>query len=139
MQCPGIVPAFSSADNGHDVLVRLQRTVQQLALEDPEIRHFYIGIGSGTDYHAALKRRYDGKKKDWRITHMIALYRNRSQQVCREVEAELETYFQTVNHDMVAMDEDMPGIMNGRGGGAGRPSSQPWHFVYLAVRHAGRR
>ncbi|MBL8306374.1 MAG: hypothetical protein JNM33_06735 [Rubrivivax sp.] len=106
------------------VLETLTRTVAAVCREDSTVRKLYIGIASGPDASSALKRRFDKYKKDQGINEMILLYESSSQAFCREVERYLETYFSD-NH---------PDIINRTGGGAGRESSQPWHYVYLAVR-----
>lgn len=106
------------------VLKTLTRTVAALCREDSTARKFYIGIASGPDADSALQRRFDKYKKDQGINEMIVLYESSSQKFCRDVERYLETYFSD-NH---------PDIINRTGGGGGRDSAQPWHYVYLAVK-----
>ena len=130
---------ISAGDNSRDVLDKLERTVKRLTQDDPTVRQFYIGIASGPDPKFAMQRRYDDKKRAWGITHMIAIYRSRDQPLCRYVEGCLEQFFQHVNQVMVTMDGEPPDILNGCAGGGGRNSSQPWHYVYVAVERAGKK
>ena len=136
-ELPRITDEMSSADDNRDVVDKLGELVHRLLTKDPTIRQFYVGIASGVDMHSALRRRFDKTKKDWGIDEMIAIYRSEHQPICRLVESELEKYFQAVNADIVSMDK--PDILNRTGGGGGRPSGQPWHFVYIAVRRLGKR
>jgi len=134
-----IIEHISADDDSVGVLRKLERTVMQIAREDPLVRHFYIGIASGTDYRHALKRRFDAKKKKWGINMMVAIFETPYQPHCRFAEGCLEQYFQKIHHDMVSMDTPLndADIKNGTGGGGGRNSEQPFHYIYVAVKHLG--
>lgn len=112
----------------HEIVARLRRRVGSFAREDYNVRDIYIGIASGTDYEHALWRRYDYRKHEKGITEMIAIYRSSSQQSCRDVERQLEKHLAQEYSDR---------RLNRTGGGGGAPSSQPYHFVYLAVKRLG--
>ena len=135
---PNITDVSDPADDNLDVIKKLQRMVRKMARDDPTIRQFYIGIASGVEFHGALKRRFDKKKQGWGITDMFSLYMSEHGPCCRVLEADLERYFQKVNQDTVKMDAAMPELLNERGGGGGRISGQPYHFVYLAVARSGK-
>ena len=126
----------SRSDDNRDVVQKLGNLVHRLLTEDPTIRHFYVGIGSGIDPEFALGRRFDKTKQDWGIDEMIAIYRTEHRPACRLVESDLERYFQSVNADIVSMDR--PEILNRVGGGGGPESNQPWHYVYVAVQRQGK-
>jgi hypothetical protein len=106
------------------VLETLTRTIAAVCREDSTVRKLYIGIASGRDAESALKRRFDQYKQDQGINEMIVLYESSSQAFCRDVERYLEKYFSENHADFI----------NRTGGGGGRESSQPWHYVYLAVK-----
>ena len=111
----------------YQILEKLTRTVAAICRSDRSVRKLYIGIASGPEPKAGLKRRYDKFKQGHGINEMILLYQSSSQAFCRDVEKYLEDYFQA-NH---------PNIINRRAGGGGRVSQQPYHFVYLAVQRVG--
>ncbi len=92
-----------------------------------DTKKFYIGITSGynkDDGKAAMKRRRTGDeyKNEHGINRMIAIARSTSQQVCRDIEDELVECYR--GRGM---------CVNRSGGGAGRPTGQPWSFVYLGL------
>lgn len=136
-EIPRIIDKSSRADDNVDVVDKLGDLVHDMLTKDPSIRCFYVGIASGVDLRSALMRRFDKTKRDWGINEMIAIYRTEHQPVCRQVERELETYFQAVNADIVSMDR--PDLLNRTGGGGGRISGQPWHYVYVAVQRLGKK
>ena len=85
---------------------------------------FYIGITSGTDPISAMIRRRTGDHyKDLHgINLMIAIYESQDQNDCRYMEQELVNKY-----------ENYPNKLNRRRGGGGRPTSQPWSYVYLGL------
>ena len=107
----------------HAVLNPLVRKISAVCRQDRTVQNFYIGIASGVDYERALARRVDNYKELNGISEMILLYQSSSQRFCREVESYLIEYFLERNLN----------IVNRRGGRAGRPTSQPYSYVYLAV------
>ena len=109
------------------VLECLKRVTSAVCRSDRTVRHFYIGIASGETMQEALQRRHDDYKKEHGINEMILLYKSSSRRFCAEVEDYLITYF---------VEKNAP-IINRRGGRGGRPSSQPYHYVYLAVLRRG--
>lgn len=137
VEIPRITDRSSRADDNADVVDKLGALVHEMLTKDPTVRRFYVGIASGVDVRSALRRRWDKTKQDWGINEMIAIYRSEHQPICRQVESELETYFQSVNADIVSMDK--PDLLNRTGGGGGRISGQPWHYVYVAVQRLGKK
>ncbi len=139
---PNIVNRISPGDKNLDVIRKLERFVETLTVDDDKIRKFYIGIASGLDHDHALRRRYDKKKRAWEITDMYAIYQADAQEYCRVLETDLERYFRSVNADRVEMDESdddaLPESLNDKGGGGGRRSGQPRHYVYVAVKRIGK-
>ena len=111
----------------YQVLESLARSVSAICRADSNVRRFYMGIASGSSAISAMERRYDDFKTDEGINEMIAIYRSSSQRNVREIEKHLEDMF-----------TDRVGNINRAPGGAGRPSAQPWHFVYVAVRRWGQ-
>lgn len=109
------------------VLESLIRITAATCRRDRTVRKFYIGIASGDTMHAALRRRHDDYKKEHGINEMVLLYQSTSRRFCAEVEDYLITYY---------VQKNAP-IINRRAGRAGRPSNQPYHYVYLAVSRMG--
>lgn len=107
----------------HDILETLIRTVSSVCRSDRNVRHFYLGIASGTSPQHALARRVDDYKEANDIDEMVLLYKSSSQRFCREVENYLISYY-LARH---------ASIINRRAGRAGRPTTQPYSYVYLAV------
>ncbi len=118
---------LSVSGGKYSILQNLIKTVAAVCRNDRTVRKLYIGIASGRDPRSAMKRRYDKYKQDEGINEMILLYQSSSQRFCRDVERYLEKYFSD-NHS---------NIINRKGGGGGRRSSQPYHYVYLAVQRLG--
>ena len=87
---------------------------------------FYIGITSGPDEDAipAMRKRRTGDKyKDLiGINRMIAIFKSRHQDECRKEEEKLIEHYRGNENNM-----------NRTGGGGGRPTTQPWSFVYLGM------
>merc|ERR1711907_449984 len=110
----------------HAVLSSLIRSVAAYCREDSNVKKMYIGIASGDDAKAAMKRRYDEYKEDEGLNHMVALYASSSEENTRDVEAALEEYFRKNGRNI-----------NRTGGGGGRPSAGPNYYVYLAMRRWG--
>lgn len=108
------------------VMEPLIRKVAQYCRGDRNVKKMYIGIASGSDAVAAMKRRYDDYKAEEGLNHMVAIYQSTSQINSREVEGELCEYFQ-----------DHGANINRTGGGGGRDSSGPSFYVYLAMRRWG--
>ncbi len=100
---------------------QLVRSVSAYLRRDPA---FYIGITSGSSRsgHAAMTSRRDNTYDARGLNRMIAIYRSRSQDVCRDIEEELVDEY-----------ADRPMCLNKRGGGGGGPTEQPWSFVYLCL------
>ncbi len=118
---------LSVSGGKYAVLETLTRTVAAVCREDRNVRKLYIGIASGPNPRAAMKRRFDKFKQGHGINEMILLYESSSQKFCRDVERYLEKYFS----------ENHPNIINRTGGGGGRDSAQPYFYVYLAVKRVG--
>ncbi len=81
-------------------------------------KEFYIGITSRPSIQAddvirAMKTRYDASKRSKGINRMIAVFKTRSERICKKVETELVEYY-----------KDYDGLLNERGGGGGRESSE---------------
>jgi hypothetical protein len=91
------------------------------------VRRFYIGIASGRNFEEALDRRVDDWKEENEIDEMILLYTSSSQRFCREVEDYLVKQYLNIH----------PNNVNRRAGRAGRPTSQPYSYVYLGVARVG--
>lgn len=113
----------------HEVVSTLKRRIMAYAREDYKVGRIYIGIASGYDYEHALWRRYDYYKQEKRIREMIAIYQSTSQESCRIIEDQLERHIRE-NHQFRRL--------NRTGGGGGRNSEQPLHFVYLALQRLVR-
>lgn len=111
----------------HAVLETLIRTVSAVCRADRTVRHFYLGIASGRNPDHALSRRVDDYKEANEISEMILLYQSSSQRFCREIEHHLIQYYLERNASLI----------NRRAGRAGRPTTQPYSYVYLAVCRAG--
>lgn len=108
------------------VLEQLRRKISSITRSDSNVEKIYIGIASGADYVHALWRRYDVYKQEQRINEMIAVYHSSSQKSCRGVEDDLVQFYS--GH-----------LVNRTGGGGGRNSEQPNHYVYLAIKRVNKR
>ncbi len=118
---------LSVSGGKYAVLQTLTRAVAAICRDDRKVRKLYIGIASGPDAQSAMQRRFDKYKQGQGINEMILLYESSSQRFCRDVERYLERYFS----------ENHPNTINRTGGGGGRDSNQPYHYVYLAVKRVG--
>ena len=112
----------------YKVLQTLCRTVSAICRDDRTVRRFYIGIASGINFRQALHRRVDEWKDANEIDEMILLYESSSQRFCREVEDYLIKQYMHTH----------PNNVNRRRGKAGRPTTQPYSYVYLGVARVGR-
>lgn len=108
------------------VLEALTRSISAYCRSDSNVKKLYIGIASGSEAIAAMKRRNDNYKIEEGINEMITLYESSSQKNCREVEDKLVSYFESHKRSI-----------NRIGGGGGRDSSGPYYYVYLAIRRWG--
>lgn len=110
-------------------MTNLKRKIMAFAREDYKVGRIYIGIASGINYEHALWRRYDEYKQTKRIREMIAVYQSSSQENCRLLEDKLVKHV-IENHNLRRL--------NRTGGGGGRNSEQPLHYVYLALQRLVR-
>jgi hypothetical protein len=106
------------------VVEQLRRKISGFSQVDRNVRAMYIGIASGDDVGRALWRRFDDYKREQGINEMIAVYRSTSEQNCKLIE-----------NDLVRFYDDH--TLNRTGGGGGRNTSQPYKWVYLALRRLG--
>jgi hypothetical protein len=110
------------------ILVTLRRKISAYSRNDDKVRKVYIGIASGVNYTHALWRRYDDFKHSHGINEIIAVYKSSSQSSCRYVERDLTDFYERNFADR---------LINRDAGGAGRPTSQPYNYVYLAIQRLG--
>ena len=89
------------------------------------VEKVYIGIASGDNDVSAMKRRYDKFKQEEGINEVIAIYETSDDKDCRDTESKLVKHGKSYASDKV---------INRKPGGAGRPSSKPRFYVYLALR-----
>ena len=134
-----IVEYINHNDDSVDVLRKLEKTMMTIAREDPLVRSFYVGIASGTDYRQALRRRFDRTKKRWGINLMVAIFETPYQPHVRYAEGCLDRHFRPLHRSVIEVDPLLNDAepLNGTGGGGGRNSSQPFHYIYVAVKHLG--
>ena len=111
---------------GHasQVMSTLNRSISAILRQDRQWSGFYIGIASGIDYWRGLTRRVDDYKLQNGVKRMYLLYETSSQPMLRSIERQLEARYAQLRP---------ASILNRTGGGAGRPSSGPKFFLYLAV------
>ena len=110
------------------VLPTLTRSISAICREDRGVSLFYIGIASGWDHEAALKRRIDDKKIFFGTTDMYLLYQSTSETNTKEIESYLVDRFKDEKADLR--------VWNSARGGGGRPGSGPFFFLYLALTRA---
>lgn len=123
-------PSFEDRSmTGHfsmDLLETMHRRVGALVGVGTGVKKAYVGIASGPDARAAMRRRYDDYKFGEGISHMYALYATSSDDYCRKVEDDLVSFL--ARSDV---------SINRTGGGGGRRSGEDTFYVYLAVRKWG--
>ena len=117
----------------HATITALKRKISAFKKNDQKVRNVYIGIASGVNYTHALWRRYDDYKRGCGINEIIAVYKSSSRSNCKSLEYDLEKYYR--NEYAKSGDEEC--LLNRAPGGAGRPSMQPYHYVYLAIVRLG--
>jgi len=88
----------------------------------------YIGKASGSDAESAMKNRVDKPKRNLEINEMRLLYKTEHEDNAFKVESALVEY-SIENHAEICK--------NKRGGGGGRRSTAPWHYVYAAYHRNG--
>jgi hypothetical protein len=110
------------------IIRTLKMRISAFVRNDEKIRKIYVGIASGAEYSRALWRRYDDFKHGQGINEMIAVYRSSSQENCRQIEKKLEEHYSVFDDER---------LINRDTGGAGAPSSQRYHYVYIAIQRFG--
>ncbi|OMH39689.1 hypothetical protein [Motiliproteus sp. MSK22-1] len=117
---------FLSTAVDYDVaLEHLKRSISAICRSGRGVTYYYIGKGSGSNATQAIYRRYKNKKTDWELTEDWALFESTSEHLVSELESTLNDHY---------MRNDPNRCLNTGGGSAGRPSSQPNHYIYLALR-----
>lgn len=116
---------FLSFENDYArALEHLKRSIAAIVREGRGVENYYIGKGSGQGPIDAIYRRFDAKKTNWGLTEDWALYQSTSFSKVGRLEDELNQYF---------MARDPARCLNSGLGSAGRPSTQPKHFIYIAL------
>jgi len=116
---------LSTAGDFESALAHLKRSISAICRKDRGVTGYYIGKGSGSNATEAIYRRYKEKKTDWELTEDWALFESPCENLVAILEERLNEYY---------MKNDPQRCLNTGKGSAGRPSSQPRHYVYLALR-----
>lgn len=116
---------LSTESDYKTALQHLKRSISAICRNGRGVTSYYIGKGSGLNAIDAIYRRYKDKKTDWELTEDWALFESISEHLVSELEETLNEHY---------MRNDPSRCLNSGKGSAGRPSSQPNHYIYLALR-----
>ena len=108
-------------------LPSVRRSIAALARGDRCVTGCYIGIASGSDAFPALFRRVDAYKIQCGISRVVCLYETSSRNFTVQMERDLEKIFREYWREGL--------LLNRTGGGGGRPDTQPFRYLYTALRY----